>query len=180
MTQTVTERTGYALNTDADRSPQVDAAVTELLSKPLTADSAARLALLNSPALATHLDAVRAAEAELVTASQIKNPSLDIAVRLPDKPPSGTDIAGSVSADVLDALLVPMPQEDCPQSTLTPSNDDGGHDDVLTLVHDVRVAFYVYSAGRQTLEKSSVRSLPPPPPRWILPAANTTRETSMN
>jgi outer membrane protein, heavy metal efflux system len=151
VASTVAERTGYALNTDTDRSPQVDAAVRELLSKPLTADSAARLALLNSPTLATHLDAVRAAEAELVTASQIKNPSLDIAVRLPDKPPSGTDIAGSVSADVLDALLAPMRKKiarnQLDQATMTAA------DDALTLVHDVRVAFYVYSAGRQTLEK---------------------------
>src|ERR1700722_17462106 len=97
VSRTVKDWTGYALNTDTGRSPQLDAAINDLLSKPLTADSAARLALLNSPALAAHLDAVRVAEAELVVASQIKNPSFDIAVRPPDKPPSGTDIAGSVS-----------------------------------------------------------------------------------
>jgi outer membrane protein, heavy metal efflux system len=151
VSQTVTERTGYALNIDADRSSQVDAAVNQLLSKPLTADSAARLALLNSPALATHLDAVRLAEAQLVTASQIKNPSFDIAVRPPDKPPSGTDIAGTISADVLDALLVPLRKKiahnQLDQATLSAA------DDALMLVHDVRVAFYVYSAGQQTVEK---------------------------
>jgi outer membrane protein, heavy metal efflux system len=150
VAQTVKDRTGYALNTEPDRSSQVDTAVSDLLAKPLTADSAARVALLNSPALAAHLNEVRLAEAELVTASQIKNPSLDIAVRPPDKPPSGTDIAGSVSADVLDVLLVPLrkkiAQNQLDQATLTAAND------ALMLVHDVRVAVYVSSASQRTLQ----------------------------
>ncbi len=150
VSQTVKDRTGYALNTEADRSPQIDTAVNDLLSKPLTADSAARLALLNSPALATHLDAVRFAEAQLVTASQIKNPSLDIAVRPPDKPPSGTDITGSITADLLDVLLVPLrkkiAQNQLDQATLTAAND------ALTLVHDVRVAVYVCWASQQAIQ----------------------------
>jgi cobalt-zinc-cadmium efflux system outer membrane protein len=150
VARTVSDRTGYALNTNPDRSPQLDAAINDLLSKPLTADSAARLALLNSPALAAHLDAVRVAEAQLVIASQIKNPSFDIAVRPPDKPPSGTDIEASASADILDVLLVPLrkkiAQNQLDQATLQAA------DDALSLVHDVRVAVYACSASQQILQ----------------------------
>ena len=150
VARTVSDRTGYALNTNADRSPQLDAAINDLLSKPLTADAAARLALLNSPALAAHLDAVRVAEAQLVIASQIKNPSFDIAVRPPDKPPSGTDIEASASADILDVLLVPLrkkiAQNQLDQATLQAA------DDALSLVHDVRVAVYVCSASQLILQ----------------------------
>ncbi len=85
------------------------AAVDGLLARPLTAESAVRVALLNSPAVAVQLEAVGVATADFVTAAQVRNPEFYIAFRPPDRrPPSATDIEATMSEDVLDLLLLPL------------------------------------------------------------------------
>jgi outer membrane protein TolC len=53
-----------------------DQQVQLLLAQPLTADSAVRIALMNSPALKASLAELGASEADLVQAGRLRNPSL--------------------------------------------------------------------------------------------------------
>src|SRR5688500_8995993 len=69
----VRERTGYDFEPSAETG-SAQRAVSALIARPLTADSAARIALLNSPRLRADLEAIGMARADLVRALRIPNP----------------------------------------------------------------------------------------------------------
>lgn len=56
--------------------PGSDAAVHALLARPLTADSAVRVALLNNPSLRASFDDLGASEADFVQAGRMRNPGI--------------------------------------------------------------------------------------------------------
>jgi outer membrane protein TolC len=68
------ERIGQpaAITKDANNDPQLQ----QLLAQPLTADSAVRIALMNSPALKASFAELGASEADLVQAGRLRNPTL--------------------------------------------------------------------------------------------------------
>lgn len=75
------ERTGQTVRQEksaSDRS-DVDAAVDTLLRKPLTADSAVQIALMNNKGLQASLADLGIAEADLVRAGRMGNPSFSFA-----------------------------------------------------------------------------------------------------
>ncbi|MCC6195501.1 MAG: TolC family protein [Burkholderiales bacterium] len=67
------ERIGQAVPVAGD-AEAVRAAVDALLAKPLTADAAVEVALLNNPGLAARLAELGLAEADLVQAGRLRNP----------------------------------------------------------------------------------------------------------
>ena len=101
-------RTGQAPT--FQRSPDdVDAArgrIAELLSKPLTADSAVELAFLNHRGLQASFSDLGIAEAELVRAGRLRNPTLGFG-RLRDGG-GVVEIERSVLFDVLGLLTLPV------------------------------------------------------------------------
>ncbi len=146
----VADRTGLTMPDPALPPAAVAAAIAGLLDRPLTAESAVQVSLLNSPALALQLEAVGVATADFVTAAQVRNPEFYIAFRPPDRrPPSATDIEATMSEDVLDLLLLPlrkqMAQRALDQSALTAA------DATLGVVRDVRAAVYALQAQRATV-----------------------------
>ena len=148
--QLVADRTGYAELNRRGGPAATTSAVRELLSKPLTADSAARVALLNNRSLAVQLEAVGVATADYETAAQIRNPAFYVAFRPPDRgPPRATDVEATASQDVLDVLLLPV-RKRLAQAALDQSAVRAG-DAALGLIRDVRVAFYSYVAAEQML-----------------------------
>lgn len=77
------ERIGYsapALRTAADMAAAAGR-VTALLTQPLTADSSVEIALLNSPDLRVRLAELGVAEADLVQAGRLHNPSFSFSRR---------------------------------------------------------------------------------------------------
>jgi cobalt-zinc-cadmium efflux system outer membrane protein len=91
----------------AELDPDVASAVQDVLRKPLTADNAVRVALLNNRGLQALYSDLGVAQAELVQAGLFRNPMLDAAVLLPL---SGArpDLQLTVVFGVLDALFVPL------------------------------------------------------------------------
>jgi len=104
------ERTGQA--PQWQRSPDdvqaVQGRVVELLKAPLTADNAVELALLNSPGLQASYQDLGIAEADVVRAGRLRNPTF-----------SFTNLAGggireierAIIFDVLSLLTMPLGQE---------------------------------------------------------------------
>jgi cobalt-zinc-cadmium efflux system outer membrane protein len=150
VSQLVSERTGYAVPDRPGPPAVVAEKVASLMAAPLSADSAVRVALLNSPSMAVQLESVGVATADYATAAQVRNPELYIAFRPPDRrPPSGTDIEATLSEDVLDVLLLPI-RKRLAQGRLDQSALVAG-DAALGLARDVRVAVYAVQAQQQVV-----------------------------
>src|SRR5712691_1544592 len=106
--QTVAARTGkrihWSQGNDADRS--VKAAITSMLQKELTVDDAVQVALLNNQSLQATYEELGIAQAELVEAGLLRNPTLGAEVRFPKhvRLPVEFDLTQSF----LDLLVLPL------------------------------------------------------------------------
>lgn len=101
------ERTGQeirATRTENDHS-EIEAATKQLLAKPLTADSAAQIALLNNRGLQASLSDLGIAEADLVRAGRIGNPSFSFSRLRGD---DNVEIERSVMFDLVGLLTIPI------------------------------------------------------------------------
>ena len=87
----VQERTGLAVRWQQDAAAREEALaqVRALLKKPLTVNGAVQIALLNNRELLATFEDVGVSAADLREAGMWKNPSFDLSVRFPDRPPSG-------------------------------------------------------------------------------------------
>jgi outer membrane protein, heavy metal efflux system len=101
--QSVQERTGRAVRWEQDRAARERALedVRQLLGKPLTVDTAIQIALLNNRSLQATFEEIGLSAADVLEAATIPNPRFDLAVRFPDKRPSGTYIDYSSAIDFL-------------------------------------------------------------------------------
>ena len=88
--QSVRERTGKAVRWEEDQAAHEQARqdVRMLLRKPLTVDTAVQVALLNNRSLQATFEEIGLSAANVLEAATIPNPKIDLAVRIPDKPPS--------------------------------------------------------------------------------------------
>lgn len=133
------------IRSDADRDA-VAARVTALLARPLDADSAIQIALLNNRGLQTSLFELGVSDADLMEASRLPNPGLTLS-----RPQSGADlkIEQGLSYSVARLLVLPWVAE------TERSRSDQMHRavalDVLTLAADTRKAFFTAVAARETV-----------------------------
>ena len=96
-----------AWSRNAEQRTATLADVRALLAAPLTAESAAQVALFNNPGLQAELAALGIAQADLAQASRLANPSIAATVRRPTGDGSGTNREGGLLFDLLDDLLIP-------------------------------------------------------------------------
>ncbi len=105
---TVADRTGMEIRwnqaSKADRD--VERSVADLLSRPLTPDSAVQVALLNNQNLQATYEDLGIAQAELVEAGLLRNPILSADVRFPRYVALPFDI--SVTQSFVDLLSLPL------------------------------------------------------------------------
>ncbi len=146
------ERLGYDLAATATTKDSMDVAarVSTLLKRPLTADSAAQIALLNNRRLRAMLEEVGISQAELVEASTPRNPTLASSVRFPSgggKPNWEFRVAG----DVLDALLIPMKRR-IAANDLVQTERRVSHE-ILQLAAETKGAWFMLLATEQQLRK---------------------------
>jgi outer membrane protein, heavy metal efflux system len=106
--QLVQERSGKDVRWEKDQAAREQALqdARRLLRKPLTIDTAVQIALLNNRSLQASIEEIGLSTADLVEASTIPNPRFDLAVRAPDKPPSGTYIDYGAAIDFLSVKIV--------------------------------------------------------------------------
>jgi cobalt-zinc-cadmium efflux system outer membrane protein len=108
--QSVQERTGKIVRWEEDQAADEGTLrdVRLLLRKPLTAESSVQIALLNNRSLQATFEEIGLSAADLIEAGTIPNPKIDLAIRFPDKPPSGTYIDYSEALDFLSIIMIPM------------------------------------------------------------------------
>ena len=146
----VGSRTG--LHVHWDQGTPEDAAVVEtvqsMLRKPLTADTAVQIALLNNRTLQATFEDLGIARADLVQAGLLSNPVFGGSVDVP-KSGSGTHTEFVVVQDVLDLLLLPLRKKLAAEQFEQAKLRVG--DAVLNLDAAVRSAYYTLQGAQQML-----------------------------
>jgi outer membrane protein, heavy metal efflux system len=151
--QSVRERTGKAVRWEKDQAAHEQALqdVRQLLRKPLTVDTAVQIALLNNRSLQATFEGIGLSAADLLEAATIPNPGIDLAVRFPDKPPSGTYIDYSAAIDFLSVIMIPLKKRVAKDQLEAAALRVA--DDTLELVKQVKSAFYSLQASQQLLKR---------------------------
>ncbi len=88
--------------------PYVRATIDELVARPLTAEIAVQIALLNNRELQTIYADLGIAQANLVQAGLWKNPIIDGAVTFPTSGSGPTDYTFNIALQVIDILNIPL------------------------------------------------------------------------
>jgi cobalt-zinc-cadmium efflux system outer membrane protein len=88
-------------------SADARAALRQLLGKRLTADSAARVAILNNRNLQATFENAGIAQADLIEAGLLENPVLFGSARFPSRG-RGNNLEASISQNFLDLLMLPL------------------------------------------------------------------------
>ena len=151
--QSVQERTGKGVRWEQDQAAHEQALqdVRLLLRKPLTVDTAVQIALLNNRSLQATFEEIGLSASDLLEAATIPNPRFDLAIRFPDKPPSGTYIDYGTVIDFLSIIMIPLKKrvaKDRLESAALRVADD-----TLELVSQVKTAFYSLQASQQLLRR---------------------------
>jgi cobalt-zinc-cadmium efflux system outer membrane protein len=151
--QSVQERTGKTVRWEVDQAARGQALqdVRLLLRKPLTVESAVQIALFNNRSLQATFEGIGLSAADLIEAATIPNPKIDLSVRFPDKPPSGTYIDYSAALDFLSIVMIPLKKRVAKDQLETSALRVA--DEILELVSQVKEAFYSLQASQQLLKR---------------------------
>lgn len=136
MTRTHTRHDIVAQRTDAARQ-QVAERVQQILAKPLTADDAVQVALLNNRGLQAALASLGVADAELLEASRLPNPGLTLS-----RPESGGALSIEHSLHYSLARLVMFPFLRDTERSRFEQTQRAVALDVLTLANETRKAYF--------------------------------------
>jgi cobalt-zinc-cadmium efflux system outer membrane protein len=151
--QSVQERTGKAVRLEEDRMARERALrdVRQVLRNPLTVDSAVQIALLNNRSLQATFEEIGLSAADVLEAATIPNPRFDLAVRFPDKPPSGTYVDYNAAIDFLSIIMIPLKKRAAKDQLESAALRVA--DDTLELISQVKSAFYSMQASQQLLQR---------------------------
>src|SRR3977135_2624015 len=154
--QSVRERTGKAVSWEEDQAAHEQARqdVRQLLRKPLTVDIAVQIALLNNRSLQATFEGIGLSAADLLEAATIPNPKIDLAVRFPDKPPSGTYIDYGAAIDFLSIIMIPLKKQVAKVQLEAAALRVA--DETLALVSQVKSSFYSLQGSQQLLKRFKV------------------------
>src|SRR5262249_24517947 len=122
----------------------------ELLAKELTEESAIQLALVNNRSLQATYEDLGVAQADLVQAGLLRNPSLGFGIRFPETSVGTVNTELSLVEDFLDLFMLPLRKrlaaEQFQHAKLRLANQ------VFRLVGDVREQYYALLALQQVVE----------------------------
>src|ERR1700756_3001360 len=151
--QSVQERTGETVQWEEDQAAREQARqeVRQLLRKPLTIDTAVQIALLNNRSLQATFEEIGLSAADLIEAATIPNPRFDLAIRFPDKPPSGTYVDYGAAIDFLSIIMIPLKKKVAKVQLEAAALRVA--DATLELVSQVKSAFYSLQASQELLTR---------------------------
>ena len=154
--RSVRERTGKSVRWEENRAAREQALqeVRRILHNPLTVDTSVQIALLNNRSLQATFEEIGLSGADLLEAATIPNPRIDLAVRFPDKPPSGTYVDYSAAIDFLSILMIPLKKQVAKDQLEAAALRVA--DDILELTSQVKSAFYSMQASQQLLKRFKV------------------------
>ena len=147
LANTVHLRTGKRVqwNRGSAEDAQAQAAVSSLLKRPLTADSAVQVALLNNHNLQATYEELGIAQADLVEAGLLKNPVFYFERRLP-----GQAAEIDLVQEFVDILLLPL-RKRIAAAQFEAAKLRVGHE-ILTTTAEVRAAFYEHQGDQQLVD----------------------------
>src|SRR6266404_2130866 len=151
--QSVQERSGKTIRWEEDQAAHEQALqeVRQLLRKPLTVDTAVQVALLNNRSLQATFEEIGLSTADLMEAATFPNPRFDLAIRFPDKPPSGTYIDYGAAIDFLSIIMIPLKKQVAKVQLEAAALHVA--DATLELVSQVKSAFYSLQASQELLTR---------------------------
>src|SRR5947209_9578957 len=147
LATTVHFRTGKRVqwNRGSAEDAQAQTAVASLLSRPLTADSAVQIALLNNHNLQATYEDLGIAQADLVEAGLLRNPIFTFERRLP-----GQALEADLLKEFIDILLLPL-RKRIAAAQFEAAKLRVGHE-ILNLAGEVRAAFYEHQGDQQLVD----------------------------
>ena len=147
LANTIHVRTGKRVqwNRGSAEDAEAQAAIASLLRRPLTADSAVQVALLNNHNLQATYEELGIAQADLVEAGLLKNPIFTFERRLP-----GQALEMDVFKELIDIFLLPLRKRIATAQFEAAKLRVG--QEILRLAADVRGAFYEHQGDQQLLD----------------------------
>jgi cobalt-zinc-cadmium efflux system outer membrane protein len=148
----VGDRTGHQVRLPSSQLEQadVDAYVANLLRRPLTASSAAQVALLKSRRLRATLQELNLSQADLLEASLPSNINLASSLRWPHQG-GGRTYEMELAGDVMNWLLLPL-RRNLALREYEAAKRRVSHE-VLDLVFEVKEAFYEVQSQQQFIAR---------------------------
>jgi cobalt-zinc-cadmium efflux system outer membrane protein len=153
---TISKRIGKRVywNRGGPEDAQIAQGVHDLLRRPLTADRAVQVALLNNRELQARFEEIGIAQGDLIQAGLLSNPNFATSVRFPDRSPSGTNVEYSIAQNFLDLLVMPLRKRVAAAQVV--EAETRAADEVLRLAAEVKIAFYTAQARQQLLGRLRV------------------------
>ncbi len=147
LANTVHLRTGKRVqwNRGSAQDAQAQSAVVSLLSRPLTANSAVQVALLNNHNLQATYEELGIAQADLVEAGLLKNPMFTFQRRFP-----GQAAEIDLLKEFLDILFLPL-RKRIAAAQFEAAKLRVGHE-ILKTAAEVRSAFYEHQGDQQLVD----------------------------
>lgn len=147
LADTVHLRTGKHVqwNRGSAEDAQAQAAVASLLRRPLTAESAVQIALLNNHSLQATYEELGIAQADLVEAGLLKNPVFTFERRFP-----GQAAEIDLVQEFIDILLLPL-RKRIAAAEFEAAKLRVGHE-ILNTAGEVRATFYEHQGDQQLVE----------------------------
>lgn len=142
----VKERVGLNAHWNEVDDTDIATAKRSLLARPLTADAAARLAVLQSPKTQAAFERIGVARAGLAEALALPNPELEAGFR---SYPTQTKIELGASLDLSELLLVPWRKEAAAAGLDAASIETAGQ--ILDIAMEARVALIDAQAAGESL-----------------------------
>lgn len=147
LANTVHLRTGKRVqwNRGGAEDAQAQAAVASLLQRPLTAESAVQIALINNHNLQATYEELGIAQADLVEAGLLKNPVFTFERRFP-----GQAMELDILKEFIDLLLLPV-RKHIAGAQFEAAKFRVAHE-VLNLASETRAAFYEHQGDQQLVD----------------------------
>jgi cobalt-zinc-cadmium efflux system outer membrane protein len=145
----VVARTGHEVHwSHLGGESEAQKATREALAKPLTAETAVQVALLNSADLQAAFEEVGVARGDLISAWRIPNPTAEAAVRFHDEGSPALDF--SLTEDLSELIFLPLRVGVANAELDAAKLEVAGK--AMDLVFQVRSAFYRYLADQQIVD----------------------------
>ena len=147
LANTVHVRTGKRVqwNRGSTEDAEAQAAVASLLRRPLSADSAVQVALLNNHNLQATYEELGIAQADLVEAGLLKNPIFTFQRRFP-----GEAMEMDILKEFIDLFLLPL-RKRVAAAQFEAAKLRVGHE-ILVLAGEVRASFYEHQGDQQLID----------------------------
>lgn len=147
----VADRSGQriAWSEDDQGAPEIDRAVHDLLQQPLTVSAAVQIALLRNRRLQVRFEELGVAQADLVQAGLLKNPTLFGSIHLPITASTEPDSTLIGAFDLIDAFSIPA-KKHVAEARLAATKAQIAAD-VLDFSRDVAAAYWSAVGAAQAL-----------------------------